>query len=106
MKVLEDYGRSTGDRINYLIGTLSEEEKYNYFRLESFIKIWAASIGGDFDIDEHTEFFQKTNMYVLRQIDAVFFKKFGLHIENHAHQLEMNDDEWKGGILPRSRKLA
>ena len=100
MKDLEEYGQSTGDRVNYLIGALSEEEKRNYFRLESFVKIWAASTGGSFDINEHTEFFHKTNMYAHRQIDAVFFKKLGLHIERNPHQLEMDEDEWANGIQP------
>lgn len=103
MKDIEEYGRSTGDRVNYLIGALSEEEKRNYFRLESFIKIWASSTGGSFEINEHTEFFNKTSMYALRQIDAVFFKKFGLHIERNPHQLEMDEDEWADGIQPCSR---
>jgi len=103
MKSLEEYGISTPDRIDYLIKALSEEEKYNYFRLESFIKIWAASTGGASDISEHTDFFLRANTYALRQIDAVFFKKFGLHIERHRHQLEMNEDEWERGISPCSR---
>lgn len=103
MKDLEEFGRSTVDRVNYLIEVLTEEEKNNYYRLEYFIKIWAASTGRSFDINEHTEFFSKTNMYALRQIDAVFFKKFGLHIERNFHQLEMSEDEWANGIQPCSR---
>ncbi|MBX9296643.1 hypothetical protein K5M33_22895 [Chromobacterium vaccinii] len=103
MKLLEEYGRSTTDRIDYLIKALSDEEKNNYSRLESFIKIWVASTGGSFDINEHADFFLRTNTYALRQIDAVFFKKFGLHIERHRHQLEMSEDEWEHGISPCSR---
>ncbi|EEU4849307.1 hypothetical protein HBD74_000286 [Salmonella enterica] len=56
MKELTEYGRTTIDRINFLINALSEKEKKNYFRLESFIKIWAASTGGSADINEHTDF--------------------------------------------------
>ncbi len=103
MKNIEEYGRSTGDRVSYLIGALSEDEKYKYFRLDSFIKIWAACSGGSFDINEHTDFFSRTGMYALRQIDAVFFKKTGLHIERTCDQLEMNEDEWANGIQPCSR---
>lgn len=103
MENIENYGRSTIDRVNYLIKALSDEEKHEYFRLESFIKIWSDSSGGCFDINEHTEFFSKANMYALRQIDAVFFKKFGVHIERFAHQLEMSPDEWENGIRPSSR---
>lgn len=102
MKELTEYGRTTIDRINFLINALSEKEKKNYFRLESFIKIWAASTGGSTDINEHTDFFIRTNTYALRQIDAVFFKKFGLHIEKNSHQLQMNEDEWANGIKPIS----
>lgn len=102
MNELLEYGRTTSDRINFLIKALSEEEKKNYFRLESFIKVWAASTGGCADINEHSNFFLRTNTYALRQIDAVFFKKFGLHIENKPHQLEMNEDEWENGIKPAS----
>jgi hypothetical protein len=103
MKSLESYGRSTFDRINRLFDELSEEEKTIYFRLESFVKIWGASVGGKFDQNEHTEFFKKTNMYALRQIDSVFFRKYGLHVESHAHQLEMNEIEWDNGLQPLSR---
>lgn len=103
MKSLEEYGRSTGDRVAYLSKALTDEERYNYFRLESFVKIWAASIGGSADITEYTDFFLRTNVYALRQIDAVFFKKFGLHIERHPHQLQMDEEEWKHGIRPSSR---
>ena len=103
MENLESYGRSTSDRVEHLKQSLSEEERYSYFKLQSFITIWTASIGGSVDINEHTVFFSKTNMYALRQIDACFFKKFGVHIENNAHQLEMSDDEWKHGIKPCSR---
>lgn len=100
MDLIEKYGRSTLDRVNYLIKSLSEEEKANYFRLESFIKIWASCHGGSFDINEHSGFFMQTSTYALRQIDAVFFKKFGVHIERHQHQLSMSDDEWENGIPP------
>ncbi|MES2670483.1 MAG: hypothetical protein V4673_08730 [Pseudomonadota bacterium] len=106
MKDLEEYGRTTRDRVNYLTGALSKEEKHNYFRLESFITLWAASTGGSFDMNEHTEFLNRTNMYALRQIDAVFFKKFGLHIERNPHQLEMDEDEWEKGIQPSSSHNA
>ncbi|EDX6250406.1 hypothetical protein CSN65_001856 [Salmonella enterica subsp. diarizonae] len=102
MKELTEYGRTTIDRVNFLINALSEKEKKNYFKLESFIKIWAASTGGSADINEHTDFFIRTNTYALRQIDAVFFKKFGLHIEKNSHQLQMNEDEWANGIKPIS----
>ncbi|EHE5689963.1 hypothetical protein JMR96_004209 [Salmonella enterica] len=102
MKELTEYGRTTIDRVNFLINALSEKEKKNYFRLESFIKIWAASTGGSADINENTDFFIRTNTYALRQIDAVFFKKFGLHIEKNSHQLQMNEDEWANGIKPIS----
>lgn len=100
---IEEYGRSTSERVKYLITNLTDEEKNNYFRLGSFIKIWEASTGGLFDINEHTDFFKKTNIYALRQIDAVFFKKTGQHIEKNKHQLEMSDDEWLNGIKPCSR---
>lgn len=103
MKSLEEYGRSTPERIAYLKQALTDEERYNYFRLESFVKIWEASTGGSFDITEHTDFFLRTNFYALRQIDAVFFKKFGLHIERNRHQLQMDEDEWEHGINPSSR---
>lgn len=96
------YGRKTADRIHYLIENLTEEEKKNYFRLNSFINIWRSSTGGNLDVNEHTEFFNRTNMYALRQIDAVFFKKFGLHIEQTPHELEMNEAEWENGIKPTS----
>lgn len=102
MKDLTEYGRTTIDRVHHLIRELSEEEKKNYFRLDSFIKIWVASTGGSADLNEHTEFFHQTRIYALRQIDAVFFKKFGLHIESNQHQLQMNEDEWDNGIKPLS----
>lgn len=50
----------------------------------------------------HSQFFSETQMYALRQIDAVFFTKFGQHIEQHAFQLEMTDNEWQNGIKPAS----
>lgn len=99
---LDECGRSTSERINYLIANLTEDEWYNYFRLRSFIRIWEGSTGGLFDINEHTKFFRGANTYALRQIDAVFFRKFGRHIEER-HQLEMSDDEWVNGIKPLSR---
>ncbi|HHQ6546970.1 TPA: hypothetical protein ACSTJE_001936 [Serratia fonticola] len=102
MKELTEYGRSTSQRVHYLINELSEEEKKKYFRLDSFIKIWFASTGGSADMNEHTEFFHRANMYALRQIDAVFFKKYGLHIEQNPHQLQMDEDEWVNGIKPCS----
>ncbi len=102
---LEEYGRSTGDRINYLIKSLSEDEKKKYYRLDSFIKIWAASVGGSADINQHTDFFITANNYSLRHIDAIFFKKFGIHIERHAHQLQMSEEEWKNGIPPTEHQL-
>ncbi|MEG3126775.1 hypothetical protein SC171_17190 [Pantoea cypripedii] len=103
MKELVEYGRTISARVEYLIKELSAEEKINYFRLESFIKLWVASTGGSMDLNEHTDFFNKTNMYALRQIDSVFFRKFGLHIEKNQDQLQMNDDEWVNGIKPISR---
>lgn len=105
MTDITKYGRSTEDRIAYLVQNLSDEEKYKYFRLPSFIGIWQRSTGGALDLNEHTEFFCKTNMYALRQIDAVFFKKFGVHIEKIPQALEMNEDEWKNSITPLQRDI-
>lgn len=102
MKDLEEYGRSTPDRIRCLMESLTDEERRNYYRLVAFVNIWQSSTGGSADINEHTEFFTNANRYALRQIDAVFFKKFGLHIERHAHQLSMSEDEWALGIKPCS----
>ena len=99
----EKFGRALVDRIDYLRKNLTDEEKYIYFCLESFIKIWAATTGGNFDINEHTGFFDSTNTYALRQIDSVFFKKYGLHIVTHAHQLKMTVDEWEKGLKPTQR---
>lgn len=102
-ELYEQFGRGLADRVAYLVKNLTNEEKYVYFRLESFVNIWAASTGGSSDINEHTSFFDSTNMYALRQIDAVFFKKYGVHILEHAPQLDMTDDEWKNGIKPSMR---
>ena len=97
----EKFGRALQDRVDYLVKDQTDEENRIYFRLQSFIKIWAASTGGCFDINEqHTGFFESTNTYALRQIDAVFFKKYGLHILEHPQQLQMTDDEWKNGLQP------
>ena len=81
-----------------MLKKLTDEERKNSFRLESFVNIWAASLGGTLDINEHSSFFQKTNMYALRQIDTVFFKHFGVHIEKNPHKLEMTDEEWENGL--------
>ncbi|AXD09948.1 hypothetical protein CHE29_14130 [Salmonella enterica] len=71
------------------------KEKKNYFRLESFIKFGPPPL---------VEVLISTNILIFlfeqirmrfRQIDAVFFKKFGLHIEKNSHQLQMNEDEWQ-----------
>ena len=106
MELIEKYGRSTVDRVQYLMGALSDKEKYEYFRLQSFVNIWMACVGGCADINEHTAFFEKTSAYALREIDAVFFKKFGLHIEQHAHQLDVSEEEWKSGIKPCTRTAS
>jgi len=100
---INEYGNSTKDRIDFLVKELTNKEKNNYFRLESFITIWAASTGGMMDINEHNSFFQKTNIYALRQIDAIFFKHFGVHIEKNPHKLEMTDEEWKNGLKAYER---
>ena len=101
MQLLE-YGTTLQARVAYLQQHLTDEEQKKYFRLNSFINIWFACTGGSFDINEHTDFFSKTSTYALRQIDAVFFTKFGQHIEQHAFQLEMTDNEWQNGIKPAS----
>jgi hypothetical protein len=80
MQLLE-YGTTLQARVAYLQQHLTDEEQKKYFRLNSFINIWFACTGGSFDINEHTDFFSKTSTYALRQIDAVFFAKFGQHIE-------------------------
>ena len=101
MQLLE-YGTTLQARVAYLQQHLTDEEQKKYYRLNSFINIWFACTGGSFDINEHTDFFSKTSTYALRQIDAVFFTKFGQHIEQHAFQLEMTDNEWQNGIKPAS----
>ncbi len=97
-ELCEKFGRSLGERVNFLQKNLTEEERKIYHRLPSFINIWTATTGGSIDINEHTEFFSKTNLYALRQIDSVFFKKYGLHIAEIPEQLDMTPDEWQNGI--------
>ena len=99
---LSIYEMALPARIEHLQRHLTDEEQKKYYRLNSFINIWFACTGGSFDINEHTDFFSKTSTYALRQIDAVFFTKFGQHIEQHAFQLEMTDNEWQNGIKPAS----
>ena len=102
--MLNQYGSSISTRIQYLCDNLTDEEQKKFYRLNSFIKIFHVCSGGSFDFgqDTHSQFFSETQMYALRQIDAVFFTKFGQHIEQHAFQLEMTDNEWQNGIKPAS----
>lgn len=94
----ERFGRALGERVSYLFKDLTDEGLESNSQLLSFYKIWAASTGGCFGINEHTAFFNSTNTYALRQIDSVFFKKYGLHIVEFPHILEMTADEWEKGI--------
>ncbi|WP_162786011.1 hypothetical protein [Salmonella enterica] len=65
MKELTEYGRTTIDRINFLINAIHPKRKEKLFQIRIFHKIWAASTGGSADINEHTDFFIRTNTYAL-----------------------------------------
>jgi len=97
-ELYEKFGTTPEKRVEFLLNDLTEEEFKKYFRLKSFVNIWMASHGGNFDINEHTNFFKKTYMYSLRQIDSVFFKKYGIHIVEGMAMIEATEDEWKNGI--------
>lgn len=76
-----EYGRSLSDRVGFLQRNLSSTEIEKNPRLESFINLWLASTGGMFDINEHSDFFRGVNSYSLEQINCVFLKKYGEHID-------------------------
>lgn len=76
-----EYGRSLDDRVRFLEKNLSITESENNPRLKSFINLWRASTGGMMDINEHTKFFKDVNSYSLEQINCVFFKQYGEHVD-------------------------
>ncbi|EPQ5229156.1 hypothetical protein LN149_002259 [Providencia stuartii] len=73
-------GLQLADRVNYLgndIESNGKDEWAKYPRLLNFIRLWQLSTGGSFDINEHTDFFSGVNEYSLKQINTVFFERYG-----------------------------
>ena len=76
------YGRDLQSRVNFLGNNINESKEWDkYPKLMAFINLFTNSTAGSFDMGtEHDQFFQKTNEYSLKQINNVFFEKYGLHI--------------------------
>src|SRR5690348_2583176 len=85
-------------KIDQLAKDLTDDERMKNPRIVSFLNLWRTSIGGVFDISEHTFFFQKVHHYALSQLDSAYMTKYGSPlIDNPAlREAVQSDAAWWG----------
>ncbi|MBA2080983.1 hypothetical protein [Aeromonas veronii] len=86
------YGRSEADRIRSLINSLSNEERDE---IKPAIELYCQTIGSSFNFGTAiSDNAQEENDAAFMIIDKMFVKKFGMHICENRHRLDMSEEEW------------
>ncbi|HHP0493960.1 TPA: hypothetical protein ACRZ2U_004744 [Vibrio harveyi] len=86
------YGRGELDRIRTLFQELDDDEKRE---IKPFIDLYNQTIGSSFNFGTASSVeAQQKNDLAFRVIDKMFAKKFGMHICEIRHRLEMSEEEW------------